>query len=250
VDNILFGRNPRLRDEYNRLFKAIFSNPEDCKKIIRLLAKKHIGFTREEIAKETGLPLGGGLTDTLNALAESDFVQRYNPYDKSGKTIYYKLIDNFSLFWLKYVECHQSSADFMTDNMASNIMKSWRGVAFEELCWQHIGQIKQALGIAGVSSTISAWGVKGTDETDGVQIDLLIIRKDNVVNLCEMKFSGGTYTIDKDEEIKLRNRIETLKGTLSPRQTVHLTLVTTFGLSNGKHSGIVQKQVELDDLFN
>lgn len=250
VDNILFGRNPRLRDEYNRLFKAIFSNPEDCKKIIRLLAKKHIGFTREEIAKETGLPLGGGLTDTLNALAESDFVQRYNPYDKSGKTIYYKLIDNFSLFWLKYVECHQSSADFMTDNMASNIMKSWRGVAFEELCWQHIRQIKQALGIAGVSSTISAWGVKGTDETDGVQIDLLIIRKDNVVNLCEMKFSGGTYTIDKDEEIKLRNRIEILKGTLSPRQTVHLTLVTTFGLSNGKHSGIVQKQVELDDLFN
>lgn len=250
VDNILFGRNPRLRDEYNRLFKAIFSNPEDCKKIIRLLAKKHIGFTREEIAKETGLPLGGGLTDTLNALAESDFVQRYNPYDKSGKTIYYKLIDNFSLFWLKYVECHQSSADFMTDNMASNIMKSWRGVAFEELCWQHIRQIKQALGIAGVSSTISAWGVKGTDETDGVQIDLLIIRKDNVVNLCEMKFSGGTYTIDKDEEIKLRNRIETLKGILSPRQTVHLTLVTTFGLSNGKHSGIVQKQVELDDLFN
>lgn len=250
VDNILFGRNPRLRDEYNRLFNAIFSNPEDCKKIIRLLAKKHIGFTREEIAKETGLPLGGGLTDTLNALAESDFVQRYNPYDKSGKTIYYKLIDNFSLFWLKYVECHQSSADFMTDNMASNIMKSWRGVAFEELCWQHIRQIKQALGIAGVSSTISAWGVKGTDETDGVQIDLLIIRNDNVVNLCEMKFSGGTYTIDKDEEIKLRNRIETLKGTLSPRQTVHLTLVTTFGLSNGKHSGIVQKQVELDDLFN
>lgn len=250
VDNMLFGRNPRLRDEYNRLFKAIFSNPEDCKKIIRLLAKKHIGFTREEIAKETGLPLGGGLTDTLNALAESDFVQRYNPYDKSGKTIYYKLIDNFSLFWLKYVECHQSSADFMTDNMASNIMKSWRGVAFEELCWQHIRQIKQALGIAGVSSTISAWGVKGTDETDGVQIDLLIIRKDNVVNLCEMKFSGGTYTIDKDEEIKLRNRIEILKGTLSPRQTVHLTLVTTFGLSNGKHSGIVQKQVELDDLFN
>ena len=250
VDNILFGRNPRLRDEYNRLFNAIFSNPEDCKKIIRLLAKKHIGFTREEIAKETGLPLGGGLTDTLNALAESDFVQRYNPYDKSGKTIYYKLIDNFSLFWLKYVECHQSSADFMTDNMASNIMKSWRGVAFEELCWQHIRQIKQALGIAGVSSTISAWGVKGTDETDGVQIDLLIIRNDNVVNLCEMKFSGGTYTIDKDEEIKLRNRIEALKGTLSPRQTVHLTLVTTFGLSNGKHSGIVQKQVELDDLFN
>lgn len=250
IDNILFGRNPRLKDEYNRLFNAIFSNPEDCKKIIRLLAKRHVGYTREEIAKETGLPFGGGLTDTLNALAESDFIQRYNPYDKKGKITLYKLIDNFSLFWLKYVESNQSNTNFMTDNMASNIMKSWRGVAFEELCWQHIGQIKQALGIAGVSSTISVWGVKGSDETEGVQIDLLIIRNDNVVNLCEMKFVGGAYTIDKDEEIKLRNRIESLKSTLSPKQTVHLTIVTTFGLSYGKHSGIVQKQVELDDLFN
>lgn len=249
MDNILFGRNPRLKDEFNRLFNAIFSNPEDCKKIIRLLSKKHIGFTREEIAKETGLPLGGGLTDTLNALAESDFVQRYNPYGKSGKTTLYKLIDNFCLFWLKYVEPHKSDTDFMTENMTSNIMKSWRGVAFEELCWQHIGQIKQALGIAGVGSTISAWGVKGTDETDGAQIDLVIVRNDNVVNLCEMKFVGSEYVINKEEEAKLRNRIETLKHTLSPKQTVHLTMVTTYGVAYGKHSGVVQRQVTLDDLF-
>ena len=249
MDNILFGRNPRLKDEFNRLFNAIFSNPEDCKKIIRLLSKKHIGFTREEIAKETGLPLGGGLTDTLNALAESDFVQRYNPYGKSGKTTLYKLIDNFCLFWLKYVEPHKGDTDFMTENMTSNIMKSWRGVAFEELCWQHIGQIKQALGIAGVGSTISAWSVKGTDETDGAQIDLVIVRNDNVVNLCEMKFVGSEYVIDKEEEAKLRNRIETLKHTLSPKQTVHLTMVTTYGVAYGKHSGVVQKQVTLDDLF-
>ena len=249
MDNILFGRNPRLKDEFNRLFNAIFSNPEDCKKIIRLLSKKHIGFTREEIAKETGLPLGGGLTDTLNALAESDFVQRYNPYGKSGKTTLYKLIDNFCLFWLKYVEPHKSDTDFMTENMTSNIMKSWRGVAFEELCWQHIGQIKQALGFAGVGSTISAWGVKGTDETDGAQIDLVIVRNDNVVNLCEMKFVGSEYVINKEEEAKLRNRIETLKHTLSPKQTVHLTMVTTYGVAYGKHSGVVQRQVTLDDLF-
>ena len=122
-------------------------------------------------------------------------------------------------------------------------MKSWRGVAFEELCWQHIGQIKQALGITGVASSLSAWGVKGTDETEGTQIDLLIIRNDNVVNLCEMKFVGGPYAIDKEEEVKLRNRIETLKSSLSPKQTVHLTMVTTYGVSYGKHSGIVQKQV-------
>ena len=249
ADNILFGKNPRLKDEFNRLFNAIFSNPEDCKKIIRLLAKKHVGFTREEIAKETGLPFGGGLTDTLNALVESDFIQRYRPYNVSGKVSFYKLIDNFSLFWLKYVEPNTEDINFMTDNMTSNIMRVWRGVAFEEVCWQHIGQIKQALGISGVSSSISAWSVKGNDNKEGVQIDLLIIRNDNVVNLCEMKFAGDIYSIDKEEDAKIRNRIQTLINTLSPKQSVHLTMITTYGVSHTMYGGRVQQQVILDDLF-
>ena len=248
TDRILFGRNPRLKDEFNRLFNAIFGNPEDCKKIIRLLATRHNGFAREEIAKSTGVPLGGGLSDTLAALAESDFILRYMPYRQS-KVEHYKLIDNFCLFWLKYVEPNLTDVDFMTDNITSDVMRSWKGVAFEEVCWQHSTQIKRALEIGGVKSSLSAWSVKGDEDNEGAQIDLLINRADNVVNLCEMKFSGGEYVISKDEESKLRNRIEMLKKTLSPKQTVHLTMITTYGVAYGKHSGIVQKQVVLDDLF-
>ena len=249
TDQILFGKNPRLKDEFNRLFNAIFGNPEDCKKIVRLLAKRHIGYTREEIAQKTGLPLGGGLTDILSALIESDFVLRYTPYGKPGNVEYYKLIDNFCLFWLKHVEPNHSAISFMSDHITSDIMKSWRGVAFEEVCWQHIAQVKRALEIGGVRSSLSAWSVKGDDTKEGVQIDLLIVRDDNVVNLCEMKFAGDVYSIDKDEEAKLRNRIEMLKNTLTPKQTIHLTMVTTYGVAYGKHSGIVQKQVTMDDLF-
>lgn len=249
ADKILFGRNPKLKDEFDRLFNAIFGNPEDCKKIVRLLATRHSGFTRDEIAKATQLPLGGGLSDTLKALAESDFILRYTPYGESGNVERYKLIDNFSLFWLKYVEPNKADTSFMTDNITSDIMRSWRGVAFEEVCWQHIAQIKRALEIGGVKSSLSAWSVKGDDGQDGAQIDLLITRADNVVNLCEMKFASGEYTINKDEENKLRNRIEALKKTLTAKQSVHLTMVTTYGVAYGKHSGIVQKHVVMDDLF-
>jgi predicted AAA+ superfamily ATPase len=249
TDKLLFGKNPRLKDEFNRLFNAVFGNPDDCKKIVRLLATRHSGFTREEIAKATGLPLGGGLTDTLAALAESNFIFRFMPYGKPGKEACYKLADNFCLFWVKYVEPNLSDVSFMTDNITSDIMSVWRGVAFEEVCWQHISKIKQALEIGGVKSSVSAWNVKGDDQKDGAQIDLLIIRDDHVVNLCEMKFAGGTYAIEKDEEAKLRSRIEVLKKTLSKKQTVHLTLVTTYGVAYGKHSGIVQKEVTMDDLF-
>ncbi|MDO4929811.1 MAG: ATP-binding protein [Bacteroidales bacterium] len=250
TDRILFGRNPRLKDEFNRLFNAIFTNADDCKKIVRLLATRHSGFTREEIAKGTGLPLGGGLTNTLAALEESDFILRYVPYGKSAKAPYYKLIDNFCLFWLKHVETNQTDGRFMTDHATSDIMRNWSGVAFEEVCWQHVGQIKHALGIAGVKSTLSAWSVRGDDTQEGVQIDLLIQREDNVVNLCEMKFAVDTYVIDKDEARKLQRRIEALKATLTPRQTVHLTMITTYGVANGKYSGVVQKNLTAEDLFS
>lgn len=249
VDKILFGRSPRLKDEFNRLFGAIFTNAADCKKIIRLLSTRNSGFTREEISKATGLPLGGGLSNTLASLAESDFIQKYSPYGEPGKTEEYKLIDNFCLFWLKYVERNGKDGTFMMDHSASDIMRSWRGVAFELVCWQHITQIKRALEIGGVKTSLSAWCVKGSDTQEGVQVDMLIFRNDNVVNLCEMKFAGGHYVIDKDENVRLRARVDALKKTLSPKQTVHLTMVTTYGVAYGKYSGIVQKQVTLDDIF-
>ena len=249
VDKILFGHKPRLRNEFNRLFAAIFNNPEECKKIVSLLATRHAGFTREEISKATGIALGGGLSNTLLALEESDFITKYTPYGKAKNVIQYKLIDNFCLFWQKYVETHKSDNSFAADHMTSDIMNKWRGVAFEEVCWEHIEMIKRTLQIAGVKSSISAWSIKGDDEHEGAQIDLLIVRNDGVVNLCEMKFASIPYSISKDEEMRLRHRIEMLKSTLSPKQTIHLTLITTFGIANGKHSGIVQREVNMDDLF-
>lgn len=104
-------------------------------------------------------------------------------------------------------------------------------------------------GLTATLASLATWCVKGDDGHEGVQIDMLIFRKDNVVDLCEMKFAYAPYTIDKDEDLRLRKRTEALKATLLPKQTVHLTMVTTFGVAQGKYSGIVQKQITLDDLF-
>jgi hypothetical protein len=128
-------------------------------------------------------------------------------------------------------------------------MKGWRGVAFEQVCWQHVLQIKRALEIGGVKASISTWNIRGDENKSGAQIDLLIMRDDNIVNLCEMKFSSSTYSIDKEEEAKMLHRVEMLRETLTARQKVHLTLITTFGLSQGKHSGKVQKVITCDELF-
>lgn len=122
-------------------------------------------------------------------------------------------------------------------------------VAFEQVCWTHIPQIKRALGIDGVKTSICAWNLKGVGGNAGIQVDLLIFRADNVVNLCEMKFCSTEYSVDKDEERRLIQRVEALKTTISGKDTVHLTLITTYGLIRGKHSGKIQKLITADDLF-
>lgn len=248
TDALLFGSKPRLQDEFNRLFRAIFTNAEECKKVVTFLGRRNYGYTREEIAEATGLPLGGWLTGTLNSLIESDFVIRYTPFGK-GEATYYKLVDYFCLFWLKHVERNRKEATYMSDNATSEIMRSWRGVAFEQVCWQHVDQIKSALKVGGVRSSVSTWNNRGDDGTKGCQIDMLIFRDDNVVNLCEMKFSTTPYAIDAEEQIAMLHRIEALKSKIPNRTTIHMTLVSTFGLAKGKNTGHIQQVIVADDLF-
>ena len=128
-------------------------------------------------------------------------------------------------------------------------MNAWRGIAFEELCFVHIRQLKTALGILGVSSTYSSLVVKGDEMNDGMQIDLLIERKDNVVNICEMKFVSAEFEVKNEYEEKLRKRINWMNERKNQRQSIQMTLVTTFGLKYGIHSGIFQRVITLDDLF-
>ncbi len=122
---------------------------------------------------------------------------------------------------------------------------------FEQVCKDHISQIKQKIGILGILSTESSWLVKADKKlgTAGTQIDLIIDRRDRVINLCEMKFSLSEYAIDKDYDEKLRKRIETFRKNSKTKKAVQIVFVTTYGVESNQYSGIVQKQVTLDDLF-
>lgn len=250
IDKLFFSQGARLADEFDRLLSSVFGNPDDIKKIIIALSRRRAGFTRQQISERSKIDLGGGLTDLLKALAASEFTRQYVPYGKSKREEHHMLTDPFCRFYIHFVMGHDIiDTDFWTNNISSQAIVSWRGFAFEDVCLNHIQQIKSALGIQGVISKQSAWAVQSDDNNDGSQIDLLIVRNDNVVNLCEMKFAGDVYMIDKDEELRLRRRVEALKQTLTRKQTVHLTMVTTYGVAHGKHSGVVQKSVTMNDLF-
>ena len=125
---------------------------------------------------------------------------------------------------------------------------SWRGIAFEEVCLQHIDQIKAALQIAGVSTTESSLVVRGNDEQDGMQIDLLIDRADDVVNVCEMKFCKSEFTVTQSYAEVITRRTARLEELL-PSKTFIPTLITSAPVFRNEHSDVFRSQLTLDDLF-
>lgn len=250
IDDILFKDNAPLNGEFQRLFNTLFTNSEQYIKIVRCLSRRNYGYTREEISAQTHILQGGGLTGYLDRLAEADFVEKYKPAMTSGKSEYYRLKDCFSIFYLRFID-GQSGLDphFWQNNSSAQKIKSWQGFAFEQVCLSHINSIRKALGISGIVTRASNMLIPSDNNTQGTQLDLVIERGDRNVNVCEMKFYSSEVSVDKEESLKLRNRVSALRQSRKIKGNVFLTLVTTFGLKYGLYSGVYNKVLTLDDLF-
>lgn len=249
VDKVFFDRNANLKAEYDRLFESVFKNPDVIKAIVELLYTRNMGYTRKEIAGKLKISDGGHLTKDLNALIASDFVIKYIPFGLPKKEDYYKLTDPFCLFYLHFVKKQtEENKHYWQQNSAQPGVAVWRGLAFENVCFNHIEQIKNALGISGVITSESAWTKKADDE-EGMQIDLLISRKDNAVNMCEIKFYSDDFSVSKEYYRTIQRRIELLQTKLSPKMSVYSTLITTYGLKRNEYSGAFIKTINFDDLF-
>lgn len=249
VDNIFFSTNAPLKDEFKRLFNSIFVNPDMMISLAKAIGAKHYGCTISEISEASGISRGGTLTKALSALIASDFIIKYIPYGIK-KEEHYKLVDPFCNFYLRFIENQKEiSKDFWLSNVESQNIVSWRGIAFENVCFNHISQIKKALGISGVSTSESAWSKQKGDEI-GTQIDMLIVRKDNIVNMCEIKFYSSEFSVDKNYDKVLRNRVLLLSSKLSRKMSISSVLITTFGLKYNEYSGDFDNVILIDDLFD
>ena len=249
IQQICFNENGLLRTEFSNLFPSLFSNADRHIAIVNALAKKVKGLTRTEIIKGSKLADGGSMTRLLNELEESGFIRKYIPFGKKIRTSLYQLCDFYTLFYLKFIkESTTFERNKWINTLDSPAHKAWSGYAFEQVCMHHTDQLKEALGIAGVDTSIYSW--RSNSLKDNAQIDLVIDRRDQVINLCEMKFSINTFTIDKKYDAALRNKIAAFKKETATRKSLFLTMVTTFGLQNNNYAaGIVQNDINMDALF-
>ena len=255
IDNLFFRQGAPLRGEFDFLFRSLFNESKIYKNLVRLLSTKLKGLTRKEIKDGLKLTEGGSLTEVLDNLIQCDFIRKYTAIGKSERDALYQLTDLFSLFHIKYVEDNNGQDEHMWSKLSGQgKIFAWSGYAFEQVCLHHIRQIKKALGISGILSNVHSWSCKPFTDKNGTQwkggqIDLLIDRSDNVINICEMKFVSDKYEIDSEYEDLLRKRQSLLQNVTKTKKSLYHTFITTYGVARNLYSGIVQSEVTMDDLF-
>ena len=245
IDNIFFSEGGELENEFNNLFSSLFSKYENHSKIIDALSKKRMGLTRNEILKATKLSSGLSFTKNLLELEQCGFIRKYNDYKKNKNSSLYQIIDPFVLFALNYLK--EKKINSWINYVGQPSYNSWCGYAFEIVCLNHLQQIKEALGISGIDSLDYSFysNIDGKE----AQIDLLIVRKDNVINLCEIKYTNTLFEINKKYEEELLNKISIFKEVTKTNKSIILTFITYNGLVKNNHYNIVKKELLANDLF-
>jgi uncharacterized protein len=251
IDQVCFSKQGLLREEFNELYPALFSNAESHIQVIRALANTWQGLTRGELVKIAELADGGNTTRTLEELEYSGFVSTYYAFGKKKKELRYRLSDEYSLFYLQFIAEKRAEGTGTWEKVAQTpVWKSWSGYAFESICLKHVPAIKKALGIAGIYTEASTFYLKNSDFGRGVQIDLLIDRNDQAINLFEIKFYQDRFALSKEqaEEIQLKKAI--FKSSTNSNKQVFVTLLSSFALSPNENSlGALDNFLDMNCLF-
>jgi AAA+ ATPase superfamily predicted ATPase len=250
IDTVCFSPEGLLHEEYAQLYHSLFKNADPHITIIETLAARPQGITRQEIAGKTKIS-EGSLSRTLEELIECDFISVYQSFLNKRKTAVYKLTDLYSLFYLKFIKPSKKTGKGTWEQLSKqSAYVAWSGYAFENICMMHIHQIKKALGISGVYTTAHSWVFKGNDSLPGAQVDMVIDRADQTINLCEAKFTKDHFAITKNYAAQLKMKKTIFRQSTQTKKAVFTTLLTTFpALKNQYYLAEVDNEVTMEKLF-
>jgi len=259
VDHLFFQQKAPLGDEFQKLFTSLFQDAEIYIKLIRIIANYRYGISKEMLLRKSGISKGGRLTQKLNELEQTGFISIFTPYGFKERGTYYKICDEYVLFYLYWVDPYLKETSkrnalpgYWEATAQSAAWKSWAGLAFEALCDKHISQIQKALRIS-PGAIIGSWRYtpKNKKEESGTQIDLLFDRPDDIITICEIKYSDQPFTIDKEYAQNLTKKLEIFREKNRTKKELFLSIIASSGLKQNKYSQeIVTAEAHMDDLFN
>lgn len=245
IQRMCFDLNGDLINEFDEIFESLFTHSVSHNAIVRALAKVNKGVSRDELIEKSGQYGGGAFTRALQELIASGFVSKYSGFGKKTKQTLFRLSDEYTRFYLKFIEPNKNQGTHFWKTMfQKQSYISWAGFNFESICLKHVDQIKKALKIGGIHAVHSSWS------STEAQVDLVIKRADRWINLCEIKFYTSSYQIDKKEAESLRNKIQNFRQETGTNHSISLTFITTFGMTqNAYYHELVENEFKMDILF-
>ena len=251
INDLFISDYGELRDEYEYVYSSMFNKPDKYLKVIEALAGKKGGLTREEIVTKGDLENNGQLSNILDDLIRCGFVRKYCHTGKHQKDALYQLVDCYSLFYHQFVKkAYNADEQYWVRLMNTPTYTTWSGLAFERICLLHTRQIKMALGISGIMANVYSWHVKKTEYHPGVQIDLLIDRSDNIINVCEMKYAPDGLRISTSLLANIKTKLNVLREYMPARKFIAAVLVTSNGVIRNMNSDEINWKVNaVESLF-
>ncbi len=251
IDALIFHRDGELFDEFDQLYASLFRHPEPYLEVIKILGTIRAGMTREELIRHGKIADNGNLTRVLNDLESCGFIRKYSSFAMKTKQAVYQLIDFYTLFYFKMIAGNNViDRDYWMELQETPTFNTWCGLAFERVCMSHIEQIKAAIGISGVSTIVYSWFSRDERPTgSGGQIDLVIERKDQTINLCEIKYSKGSIRLTAEDNASMHNKIALFRHETKTRDAVRSILIASSSVVRNAYSDDFQNIVTLDQLF-
>lgn len=252
INNLCFNKNGLLINEFPQLFRSLFDSYETNLEIVKFLAKYHYGVSRDEIINKLKISSGGRLNKRLEELQATGFIKKFIPFGQK-RGYHYRLIDEYSLFYLTWIEKYlknESVRNYWMKTVGTPSYYTWAGFSFENICFKHLFAIEKALEIEDLVIKTGSWKKKKGTDFKGAQIDCVLDRLDNSVNLCEFKFTEKPYEVTKDAALNFRNKILCFKEEY-PEKEIFFSLISATGIKKTIWSeDLVSSAVTGEDLLS
>jgi hypothetical protein len=258
ISHLCFRKNGALMDEFPKLFGSLFSDATAYVKLVKIIARSHNGVDQAQVVKESRASKGGRIIEKLKQLEKAGFILSFLPHGHQQKGIYYKIIDEYTIFYIHWIEPYlkstrkqDQSEGYWNAKAQTPAWRSWSGLAFEAICHKHVAQIRRALKID-ADAQIGSWRYIPKTKKDGrgAQVDLLFDRNDDVITLCEIKHSDKPFVIDKDYAENLRMKKEIYTCQTHTKKDIFLAMIASSGIKNNSYSAeLISQRADLEDLF-
>jgi len=189
ISRLMFHKEGYLFNEFNKIFFSQFRNSKYYEKIATDLVAMPLSL--DEISESLKLKSGGSLKSYLDNLEIAEFIQSYRPYNKMNldRLKKYRTCDPFIRSYLKFVRPHLvtiKNKNF-SKKLPDYFVKSWdvwRGLAFENFCLKNAIMLSRKMGFEDYVESFGPYFLRGQN---GFQIDLVYMRSDKTITVCEIK---------------------------------------------------------------